>query len=271
MFVFGTETRDAIRIAVCQFAVTDCNPALNMAKIEQMLRDVSRAPGGKPDAAILPELAVEGYAFTAPYWNARPPEETVRAFYSRIAANSGINIIAGFAEEDAGRWYDSAACFSTDGGAAVYRKIHLWRDEASFFSPGDGVSYFEIAGWKIAPIICADIGFPELARRVANEGAELIAVVGAWSNPFGYMWRSCNVARATENQLGLVASNRLGDDIAGGSFCGASLAVNERGEILGCLGNEPGFFISEFSKSAMEQWRENVPWRKMRRPDVYCL
>jgi (R)-amidase len=261
--------KETLSVAVAQLVISDADRKANMHKIEKIVHDISRCSNDAPDLLLLPELAVEGYAFTKNRWNEYPADDAVKNFYSELAAGVGMHIMAGFAETCDGKWYDSAGCFSPNGDIQIYRKIHLWSEEKKFFLPGDSISCMDILGWKVAAQICADVGFPELARRQALEGAELITVIGAWSKPYGYMWRNCCLARATENQIALAASNRLGDFVDGGAFCGVSMASDARGREVANLLEKPGWFTAQFSKDDMKEWRRFVPWFEMRRPEIY--
>jgi predicted amidohydrolase len=260
---------ETLSAAVAQLVISDVDREANTRKIEEVVNDISRCSKTVPDLLLLPELAIEGYAFTKNRWGKYPADDTVPNFYSALAAGSGIHILAGFAERRGEKWYDSAGCFSPNGDVQIYRKIHLWGEEEKFFAPGDSVSCMDIMGWKVAVQICADVGFPELSRRQALEGAELIAVISAWVKPYGYMWRNCCLARATENQTALAASNRLGDFADGGAFCGLSTAIDARGQETANLLEEPGWFTVRFSKDDMKEWRRIVPWFEMRRPEIY--
>jgi predicted amidohydrolase len=261
--------KETLSVVVAQLVISDVDREANMRKIEEIVNDVSHRSEATPDLLLLPELAVEGYAFTKNRWEKYPAADAVPNFYSALAAGSGMHILAGFAERRDAKWYDSAGCFSPNGDVQIYRKIHLWGDEKKFFTPGDSISCMDIIGWKVAVQICADVGFPELSRRQALGGAELIAVIGAWVKPYGYMWRNCCLARATENQTALAASNRLGNFADGGAFCGTSMACDARGQEIANLLEEPGWFAARFSKDDMREWRYLVPWLEMRRPEIY--
>ena len=261
--------KETLSVVAAQFLISDVDREANMRVIEKIGYDVSHPQNTATDLLLLPELAVEGYAFTKKHWNEYPSDDAVKKFYSALAAGSGMHILTGFAETRDGKLYDSAGCFSPDGGVQIYRKIHLWGEEKKFFHPGDSVSCMDIMGWKVAVQICADIGFPELSRRQALDGAELIAVIGSWVKPYGYMWRNCCLARATENQVALAASNRLGDFADGGAFCGTSMACDARGQEIANLLEKPGWFTARFSRNDMKEWRRLVPWFEMRRPEIY--
>jgi predicted amidohydrolase len=261
--------KETLSVAVAQLVISDIDREANMLKIEKTVSDISRCPNTAPDLLLLPELAIEGYAFTGNRWGKYPADDAVRNFYLSMAAGSGMHILAGFAERRGEKWHDSAGCFSPNGDVQIYRKTHLWGEEKNFFAPGDSVSLMDIMGWKVAVQICADVGFPELARRQALEGAELIAALGAWVKPYGYMWRNCCLARATENQIALAACNRLGDFADGGEFCGFSMACDARGQETANLLEKPGQFTVRFSKDDMKEWRRLVPWLEMRRPEIY--
>ena len=86
-------------------------------------------------------------------------------------------IVAGIAEQEDGRLYNSAVAVGPDGHIGTYRKNHLWAAENLFFEPGDlGVPVWHTPYGRIAAMICYDAWFPEIFRMAAVQGADLICI-----------------------------------------------------------------------------------------------
>jgi predicted amidohydrolase len=165
----------------------------------QMLPDVEDAEAGAARAraalraavemgasiVVLPELANSGYAFrTAEEARAAavPADGALLDGWAAEAAQSDAVVIGGFCELGAdGRVFNSAAVVGAGGVLAVYRKLHLWNDEASWFSPGEEPApVVSTRHGRIGVGVCYDIEFPELTRGLALAGAELIALPTNW-------------------------------------------------------------------------------------------
>ena len=120
----------------------------------------------------------------------------------------------------------------------------------------------------MAMMACYDIRFPELSRTYAVRGAEAILVVSNFPNPKVKHWRTLLTARAIENQLYVIACNRVG--AAGGStYFGHSLIIDPWGEIV-AEGDEAEGIVSgcaDFEK--VRQVRETIPMYADRRPASY--
>ena len=87
---------------------------------------------------------------------------------SRLAQETGIHLVTGFAEEEMGRYYNSAVLLTPEGRRFLYRKMHLFAEEKYFFSPGDlGFPVFTIQGVRVALLLCFDQMFHERSPAVA--------------------------------------------------------------------------------------------------------
>ncbi|HEY5973198.1 MAG TPA: nitrilase-related carbon-nitrogen hydrolase, partial [Geobacteraceae bacterium] len=116
--------------------------------------------------------------------------------------------------------------------------------------------------------ICYDLRFPELARRLAVEGAEILVVPAEWPKPREEHWRTLLRARAIENQLFVVAANCCG--IQGKlDFFGMSLIVGPKGELLAEAGDEPVEITATLDFAEMASWREQITCFKDRKPAYY--
>ena len=91
-------------------------------------------------------------------------------------------VVGGFCElGEGGRLFNSAAVVDRSGVLAVYRKLHLWNDESSWFTPGsEPAPVVDTVHGRIGVGVCYDIEFPELTRGLALAGADLVALPTNW-------------------------------------------------------------------------------------------
>jgi len=196
------------------------------------------------DLAVLPELFNTGYQFKDRQEafgmaedltsDGEPGLATRRLI--RAAAESGTTIVAGLAEKDGDRLFNSSVLFRPDGSRDIYRKVHLFMDEKSIFTPGDlGFPVFEACGTTIGMMICFDWIFPEAARSLSLAGAEIIC------HPSNLLLPWCQAAMVTrcqENMVYAMTSNRVGSENRTGTeltFSGRSQVVSPLGERLAGL------------------------------------
>jgi len=199
------------------------------------------------DLAVLPELFSTGYQFTsraeafgmAEYLKAEPETGSVCRKLRAAATDSGTTIVAGLAEKDGDRLFNSSVLFRPDGSREIYRKVHLFLDEKSIFTPGDlGFPVFEACGTKVGMMICFDWIFPEAARSLALAGAEIIC------HPSNLLLPWCQdamITRCQENMVHAVTSNRVGSENRTGTeltFSGRSQIVSPMGKRLAKLDKE---------------------------------
>ena len=110
--------------------------------------------------------------------------------------------------------YKSAIILGPEGIIRSYSKTHLFRlmNEHKYFTPGNTCDVFQTSFGRIGLVICYDIRFPELARGAALKGARILFVPAEWPYPRVSHWEFLLKARAIENQMFVVASNRVGSD-----------------------------------------------------------
>jgi predicted amidohydrolase len=188
---------------------------------------------------VLPELCHSGYVFdSAPEARAAavPADGELLAGWAAEAARGDAVVIGGFCElGHDGRVFNSAAVVDRDGVIAVYRKLHLWNDEASWFVPGEAPApVVETRHGRIGVGVCYDIEFPELTRGLALAGAELIALPTNWPREAGTAEPTPHLlARATAffSHVYVAVCDRGGDE-RGVGFQGASVIAGPRGTAL---------------------------------------
>jgi predicted amidohydrolase len=135
----------------------------------------------RADVVVVPELATSGYVFESVEEArslARPADVALAPW---IEAAGGAVVAGGFAELDGDVVYNSAAIVDSSGVLALYRKLHLWDDEKSWFAPGDAFPpVADTRAGRLGLCVCFDIEFPEVVRGLALRGAELVCVPTNW-------------------------------------------------------------------------------------------
>jgi predicted amidohydrolase len=121
---------------------------------------------------------------------------------------------------------------------------------------------------KIGVFICYDLRFPELARRLAVEGAEILVVPGEWPKPRQEHWRALLRARAIENQLFVIAANCCGF-VGKLDFFGMSMIIDPKGELLAEAGYDPQNITAVIDFDEMNTWRQQIPCFNDRKPECY--
>jgi predicted amidohydrolase len=164
-----------MKVACCQIAPRVGAAEHNRLLIHQAI-DAAVAAGVR--LVVLPELCTSGYVLRsqdeARELAVRPADGALDG-WSDVAGDAVV--VGGFAElGDDGVVYDSAAVVDASGVLAIYRKTHLWLDEPRFFAVGTHPP--PVVTTKVGRVgvaICYDLFFPEMTRRLARAGAEIIA------------------------------------------------------------------------------------------------
>jgi 5-aminopentanamidase len=172
----------SVRIACCQFAPDVGDPGGNVRRAREA---IASAVAAGARIVILPELVNSGYIFRSAE-EARvaavPADGDLFSGWAQEAASAEALVIGGFCElAPGGRLFNSLALVDGTGVRAVYRKLHLWDEEARWFTPGEQPApVIPTKYGRIGLAICYDIEFPELTRGLALRGADLIALPANW-------------------------------------------------------------------------------------------
>jgi nitrilase len=221
-----------LRLLACQIAVppmtTPAERDAHLADSADRVDSALRAAGGA-DIVLLPELASIDYSrasFTRLDVLAEPLEGPSRATWSALARAHGAHVVYGFPRAALGGPRICQAVVGPDGALrGHYDKVHLAQYGASmekeYFRRGDHLLTVDVAGFRLAPIICYDIRIPELARAlVLGRGADVILHCGAYfRDPSFHTWHSFVITRALENQCFVVSLNRAGADYGESIMC----------------------------------------------------
>lgn len=220
------------KIALVQFNPVRKDIEANIVKIQGLLEGITA------DLIVLPELSNTGYLYENSKELIRFSEPSngtgkfLQSLVSFSTSTKGI-IIAGYSELEGERLFNSAAAVSPDGVIMNYRKTHLYADEKLLFDPGDtGFKVLEWMGVKIGMMICFDWIFPEAARTLAINGAQIIAHPANLVMPY---CQNAMITRSIENKVFTITANRIGQERLHHTrlqFTGASQITSPTGTIL---------------------------------------
>jgi predicted amidohydrolase len=198
-----------------------------------------------------------------------------------IALAGDMTVVVGYCEADGDRRYNSVVCVSGDGVLGNHRKVHQPLSEDASYSSGDGFHAFDTPVGRLGMMICYDKAFPESARALALDGAEIGVCVSAWPGSRTNVaadlaqdrWKRrfdlFDRARALENQMVWLSANQAG---AFGSlrFVGSAKVVDPGCEVLADTGVEAGIAVAELDVAkALENARRSMGHLRDRRPDAY--
>jgi predicted amidohydrolase len=197
-----------------------------------------------------------------------------------IARSAGIALIAGvFESAPDGRVYNTTVGYDADGRlAAVYRKLHLFDAlgyrESDSVAPGDEVILADLAGIRVGFMTCYDVRFPELARALAADGADLLVLPAAWAaGPVKEeQWVTLVRARAIENTIWVAAAGQVPDPAEPATRAptgvGRSMLVDPMGVVRMDLGPAAGLAAAEIDTEMTRAVREILPSLANRRLDI---
>ena len=239
------------------------------ANVEYVRGAVARLAAQGCTLAVLPEMWSCGFAYRELNSLARRTPEVVEEM-GRLSAEYGMVLVGSLPEPDGDKVCNTAYVLDHGRLAGKYRKIHLFSlmNEDRSFTGGDAWLVTDTSAGRLGVIICYDLRFPELTRRLAVEGAEILVVPGEWPKPREEHWRALLRARAIENQCFVVSANCCG--VVGKlDFFGSSLIVGPKGELLAEGGYEQGEPLAELDFTAMQNWRDQIPCFRDRKPELY--
>lgn len=266
------------------------NVEYNVNKMEEFIRDIM---GKEPetDLIVFPELITSGYEGEPEQF--QEMAETLPSGYSldrisALAKEYDVNIIYGLPERDPlypDVLYNAAVIINNEGTPlGTYRKVHPFADEKRWCRAGCDFPVFDTNIGKVGIMICWDTAFPEVARCLALNGAELLVVSTNWEDPYEEPWDPADGinkhendwdlmtrARAFDNTLHLVAANRIGGDGGVLTFFGRSKIIDPRGNVIAALDKrEEGVISADLDLSLTRMHRETYYcFLKDRRPDAY--
>ena len=261
-----------LTLALVQFEPTLGDLPTNLDRVLALTGD---AAGQKADFVIFPELALTGYnqellgnklvelALT-------PADEPIQQL-AQAAGQHNVYLVVGFIERRTipGVVYNSIVICGPDGSVLrTYAKSHLFSNENLYFRPGPSLNVLQVEQGVIGPMICMDIGYPEVARILSLQGAELLLAPSAWIKEDEDLWALHLRARALDNLAFVAGINRVGDE-GNLHFIGQSMVVDPRGHVLTKLGGGEDILVHTIDLDEINWARRRALHWTGRRPELY--
>ncbi len=272
-----------LRVAALQAAYGDDLKA-NIKTVEKLIRAAAK------DGAevILPSELFQGRYFckreeTRWFAEAHPyKEHPVVVALSPLARELGVVLPLSIFEKAGQEYFNSLVMVDADGKImGLYRKSHIpdgpGYEEKFYFKPGDtGFKVWPTKFGRLGVGICWDQWFPEAARAMMLEGAEILfyptAIGSEPENPgldTQARWRRAMIGHSVSNVVPVVAANRVGDE-DGQIFYGSSFIANEGGDFLAEMNRtDEGFIAATFDLDQIAELRAGWGFFRDRRPELY--
>ena len=278
-----------VKAAALQTSYTNDMQA-NIEKTAALIRDAA----GKGANIILPSELFQGLYFCTAqeeHWFKQAYPASTHPCVTELtplAKELGVVLPVSIFERDGNHYYNSVVMIDADGQIlGIYRKSHIpdgpGYQEKYYFKPGNsGFKVWDTRFGRIGVGICWDQWFPEAARAMMLQGAELLFYPTAiGSEPYdgsldtSGSWQRAMQGHAVSNAVPVIASNRIGAESANGpastqNFYGHSFIADHTGALVQSFGSgEEGVLVQNFDLDAIQAYRASWGFFRDRRPDLY--
>ncbi|MBN1286777.1 MAG: carbon-nitrogen hydrolase family protein [Anaerolineae bacterium] len=267
-----------VTVAVMQMKPELGEPATNLDKMSDMISAVAGTQ--RVDLVIFPELITSGYELGVRFTEVaqRIDGPTVN-FLAQRASEHGLYIAFGMVtkEKVESVLYNAAVLVGPEGEIVEeYRKVHLRGEERMAFKEGIKLPVTETDFGAIGLMLGWDLAFPEVARSLVLDGAEMLCVLANWDAQEMEEWQVYARARAYENATFVAVCNRVGEDVTM-NFGGQSMIVGPRGEMYASLVDHvdetgaalEGYAVATIDLDDVRVHRETLQTLQGRQPSIY--
>jgi 5-aminopentanamidase len=251
--------QDKVKIAAVQM---DPKIMCNSENLANILVKIRTAAHNGANLVVFPECALSGYVFTSreealPYMEPIPGPSTNKL--ASVCGELGVYTVVGLLEIEGSRCFNAAILIGPEGLIGKYRKNHLpFLGIDRFLDRGDkSFAVYKTSIGNIGMHICYDCTFPESARTMMLQGADILALPTNWPEGRDKVPRYVVNTRAFENRVHLVAVDRVGIERST-SFIGQSKIVNASGDTLAEAGSDEEEIIYAEVSLAEARHKHNV-------------
>jgi omega-amidase len=262
------------RIALCQMApFRDC-----VKSIEHAFSMIDEAAAGGAAIVALPELFYLPYELTL--IKKTGDMSHVLPQFSKSAQKNNIYICTGSLAIKGVTGLQNTSFLINPAGKTVlaYSKCHLFdvqlkkvkARETAVFTRGDHIATAKTPLGSMGILICYDIRFPEMARRIALLGAELLLAPAVFSAITGSAhWQLLHQARAVENQMFVAAISQARCSDSTFVAYGHSMVISPWGDIIAEAGEREEIVFADLDPEILENTRRQMPVFNHRRKDLF--
>ena len=216
----------------------------------------------KTDIIVLPEMFTTGFSMNVTHL-AEPMEGRTMQWMHDQAIKFDCVVTGSIIIKERGSYFNRLIWMRQDGSYEKYDKRHLFGlgKEDDIYKAGNTKLFVELKGWTIFPAICYDLRFPVWLRN-NNIEYDMLLIVANWPERRSLHWRTLIPARAIENQVYVVAVNRVGHDGNEVYHSGDSMCIDPSGNVVYYKPNDDDLYTFTISKEALEKNRRAFPFLK---------
>ncbi len=244
-----------MKISVIQSNPLWENKELNYRKLSELIMPLY----GKTDIVVLPEMFSTGFSMNPVRLCESAGGETFN-WMKRLAAEGDFGLCGSYIALENGHFFNRWIFVTPRDEYWFYDKRHLfsYAGEHNYFTPGRNRLVFSFRGIRIFPNICYDLRFPVWSRN--RNDYDLLINSANWPESRREVWITLLKARAIENQCYVAGANITGTDGNGISYCGDSMIINPKGNIISsALSGMDVSVTGDISLSELEVFREKFP------------
>lgn len=250
-----------MRLALYQNDSTPGDTARQLASLARVARECR----SQADLLVTPELFMTGYRLPPSMLKqlAEPADGPFARAVSVLARENNLAILYAFPERAGDQVFNSVQVFGADGAQlALYRKLHLPSDdERAAFSTGERVVTFDYLGFRVAPLICYDIEFPESVRASVRAGADLVVAPTALRQHWAQIAEMMIPVRALENGAFVAYCNFAGVE-GDWQYAGLSSICGPDGMVLAKAGAGEELILAHLDHAAVAAARSRLTYLK---------
>ncbi len=260
-----------ITVALVQMAPQLANPEANLRKMGDFVERICGEQ--RTDLIVFPELSYTGaeLGLRATDLAERVPGHATN-YLAKRASDFNTHVVFGLVvkEKVESILYNGLVCLGPEGDImAEYRKVHLLGEERQVYRGGFRFITAEAEWGRFGLLAGSDLAFPEAARSLTMEGADLVVISANWEEQFSDSWRAHLISRACENAVYVAAANRVGEEPTM-RFAGDSLLVGPMGEVYTVLDeNIEGYAVATIDMDRVRTVREERQLIQFREPNAY--
>lgn len=247
-----------MHVFACQFDLAWENKPANFAKVREMLAGHT-IPAGSLIA--LPEMFATGYSMNTARIAEAAQGETFQ-FLAALAAERRSFVVGGVCTRTGGpKARNEALVIDPTGneiGRYAKRQPFTLGGEPEHYEAGTQSVVVTCSEFRVAPLICYDLRFPELFRSAVVAGAQVYVVIASWPQSRAAHWTTLLRARAIENQAFVIGVNRSGSDPLL-AYRGESLIVDPQGNSLAEAGPGETLLTAALDLKSLENYRRKFP------------
>ncbi len=255
---------DKFKAAVVQMNLREKDVNTNLKRATEIVGKIAKED---VDIVCLPEYLTTGQLSDSISGSAESIPGSSTETMGDVAEEHGVYIVFSMAEKVDQKRYNTAVLIGPEGDVlGKHRKMHRFLDERAVVTPGDSYTVVSTDLGKLGLMVCYDAVFPELSRNLALMDADVLLMPSNWPDPFKPQWEIATSARALDNQLWVIAANRIGGS-DNYTYFGGSRIVDPTGcPVVECGGGEE-VAVGTIDPAVTKSFKDVINFLEDRRDD----